>query len=187
MREQGMAEQSDEQRDVETQQAESTASEATSQGGDLNAQLATARDEAAQYKDKYLREYADKENFRKRQERMAEDRLRREKREMLERVLDVVDNLDRAMTYQETMDREGLQQTLRMLQWQLNEVLRAEGLTPVNAVGATFDPHVHEAVETIASAEHADGVVAEEVRKGYKMGDDLLRPARVKVSTGPNE
>lgn len=153
-------------------------------GEDLAAQLEAARAEAAQYKDKYLREYADKENFRKRQERLTLDRVRYEKRELLGGVLEVLDNLDRALRYEETLDREGLRQSLRMVQGQLDEIIKLEGLSPVSAVGEPFDPRVHEAVETVASAEHPEGTVVEEIRKGYKLGEETLRPARVKVSTG---
>jgi len=152
---------------------------------ELEAQLAAAKAEAAQNWDKYLRERAEMDNFRKRQERVTGDRVRREKREMLGKVLEVVDNLERALAYQDTMDRDSLQQGMRMLQWQLNELLKAEGLTPVPSVGEQFDPYVHEAIETVTSAEHPEGVVVEEVRKGYRLGDETLRPARVKVSSGP--
>jgi len=65
-------------------------------------------------------------------------------------------------------------------------LLRTEGLTPVVAVGEQFDPRVHEAVETVASPEHPEGTVVEEVRKGYMLGGEMLRPARVKVSSGAN-
>jgi molecular chaperone GrpE len=153
---------------------------------DLEAQLQAANDEAAQYKDRYLRERAEMENFRKRQERIANDRVVRYKRDLLEKVLEVMDNLDRAMRYEDSLDRESLQQGLRMVQWQLNELLRTEGLTPVVAVGEQFDPRVHEAVETVASPEHPEGTVVEEVRKGYMLGGEMLRPARVKVSSGAN-
>ncbi len=182
-----MAELSDDQQaqDQEQQQTEENTSESAPANGDLAAQLAAARAEAEQYKDKYLREYADKENFRKRQERMAADRVRREKLELLERVLDVVDNLDRALRFQEAMDRDSLQQGLRMLQWQLNELLAQQGLTPVATVGEPFNPYVHEAVEQVSSDEFPEGTVTEEVRKGYKLGDETIRPARVKVSAGP--
>lgn len=165
-------------------QSASTASDAD-RVAELEAQLAAAKAEAAQNWDKYLRERAEMDNFRKRQERTASDRVRREKREMLSKVLDVVDNLERALIYQDTMDRDALQQGMRMLQWQLNELLKVEGLTPVASVGEPFDPYVHEAIESVASAEHPEGIVVEELRKGYKLGDDTLRPARVKVSSGP--
>ena len=160
------------------------AQDATARIAELEAQLETARVEASQNWDKFLRERAEMDNFRKRQERVFADRVRRDKREMLNKVLEVVDNLDRALRYEDTLDREGLQQGLRMLQWQLNELLKNEGLTTVPTVGQPFDPYVHEAIESVASTEHPEGVVVEEVRKGYKLGDETLRPARVKVSGG---
>jgi molecular chaperone GrpE len=166
-------------------QGEASASESSSSVAQLEAELAAARAEAEQYKDKYLREYADKDNFRKRQERVAADRIRRAQLDILERVFEVVDNLDRALRYQETMDRDSLQQSLRLLQWQLNEVLSQQGLTPVATVGEAFNPYVHEAVEQVNSDEHPEGTVVEEIRKGYKLGDETIRPARVKVSAGP--
>lgn len=177
--------------DENAQQSDQAASAPTASAdadariAELEAQLAAAKTEAAQNWDKYLRERAEMDNFRKRQERVTSDRVRREKRETLSKVLEVVDNLERALTYQDTMDRDGLQQGMRMLQWQLNELLKNEGLTAVPSVGEQFDPYVHEAIETVTSAEYPEGVVAEEVRKGYKMGDETLRPARVKVSSGP--
>jgi molecular chaperone GrpE len=154
---------------------------------ELESQLAAAKAEAAQNWDKFLRERAEMENYRKRQERMAGDRLRREKREILGKLLEVVDNLERALAFQDTMDRDALQQGMRMLQWQLDELLKAEGVTAASSVGEPFDPYVHEAVESVASKDHPEGVVIEEVRKGYKLGDETLRPARVKVSAGPAE
>lgn len=165
---------------AETEQASSDARIA-----ELEAQLSAAKAEATQNWDRFLRERAEMENFRKRQERMAGDTVRREKRELLGKVLDVMDNLERALAYQDTMDRESLQQGMRMLQWQLNELLKAEGLTTVPTVGEPFDPYVHEAVETVASSDHPEGMVVEEIRRGYKLGADTLRPARVKVSSGP--
>ncbi len=165
--------------------ASTSPADADARIAELEAQLAAAKAEAGQNWDKFLRERAEMENFRKRQERVATDRVRREKREMLGKMLEVVDNLERALAFQDTMDRDALQQGMRMLQWQLDELLKAEGLTSVPSVGEQFDPYVHEAVETVNSAELPEGVVVEEVRKGYKLGDETLRPARVKVSAGP--
>jgi molecular chaperone GrpE len=166
---------------------EASPADAAGAPADWSAQLQAAREEVEQYKDKYLRERAEMENFRKRQERVTAERNERYKRDLIEKVLDVMDNLDRAMRYEDSMDRESLQQGLRMVQWQLGELLRAEGLTPVPTVGERFDPHRHEAVDKVPSAEHPEGIVIEEVRKGYMMGNDLLRPARVMVSAGSKE
>jgi molecular chaperone GrpE len=151
---------------------------------ELEAQLEKARAEAAANWDKYLRERAEMDNFRKVTARNAEVRARREKADLLNQVFDVMDNLDRAMKVDESSDRESLLQGLRLVQWQFSELLTREGITPVSTVGEVFDPHVHEAVEKIASDEHPEGTVAEEVRKGYLMGDETLRPARVRVSAG---
>ncbi len=152
--------------------------------GELEAQLEQARQEAAENWNKYLRERAEMDNFRKRQERIATDRLQREKKELFQKILGVMDNVERALAYQDTMDSQGLQQALRMVMWQMNEVMRAEGLTPVPTVGEVFDPYVHEAIEAVEGSDQPEGTIIEEVLKGYKLGDETLRPARVKVSAG---
>jgi len=151
---------------------------------ELEAQLAQARQEATDNWNKYLRERADMENFRKRQERISVDRVQRDKKALFQKILGVMDNIDRALLYQETMDRQALQQTLRMIMWQMNEVMRAEGLTPVATVGEAFNPYVHEAIEAVENTDQPEGTIVEEVLKGYKLGDETLRPARVRVSAG---
>lgn len=151
---------------------------------ELEAQLAQVRKEATENWNKYLRERADWDNFRKRQERLTADRVQQQKKALLKKVLDVMDDVERALVYQETMNKEQLQQTLRMLQWQMNEVLRAEGLNPVPTVGEAFNPYVHEAIEVVENSDQPEGTILEEMRKGYTLGEETLRPARVKVSMG---
>ncbi len=158
-----------------------------SQVAEMDTALNTSRQEAANNWDKYIRQVAEMDNFRKRQERMREDRVKHYKKDLLEKVVAVMDNLERAINYQDAMNREGLQQGLRMVQWQLNEILRTEGLTPVPTVGQRFDPHIHEAVETVEDSDQPEGMVVEEIQKGYMMGEDMLRPARVKVSANRSE
>lgn len=150
---------------------------------ELEAQLAQAKQEAGENWNKYLRERAEMDNFRKRQERLSADRVAYEKKALLHKILEVMDNVERGLVYQETMDKQALQHTLRMLLWQLSEVLRGEGLSPVPSLGEVFNPRVHDAIEAVES-EQPEGTVVEEVLKGYKMGDETLRPARVKVSSG---
>jgi molecular chaperone GrpE len=169
----------------ETEQAEEGA--AGTSTAELEAQLQAARDELAQYKDKYLRALAEAENTRKRLERAAAERAERTRRDVVGEFLDVVDNLDRAMTYKDTMDRDALAQTLTMVHNQLSDVLRRQGVMPVESVGQPFNPHLHEAIEFVASSEHPEGTVSGETRKGYTIGNDLLRPARVQVSSGPQD
>lgn len=150
----------------------------------LEAQLAQARKEASENWNKYLRQQAEWDNFRKRQERMVADRIQQQKKSLFKNILEVMDNVERALAYQDTMDKEQLQQTLRMLMWQMSEVLRSEGLTPIPTIGETFNPYVHEAVEAIENGEQPDNTILEELRKGYTLGEETLRPARVKVSVG---
>ncbi len=150
----------------------------------LEAELEKVRTEAAANWDKYLRTAADLENYRKAALRNADDRVRREKVKILNEMFEVMDNLDRALKVDESADRESLQQGLRLVQWQFSELLKKEAITPIEPVGKAFDPRLHEAVEHVASAEHPADTVVEEVRKGYLIGDETLRPARVKVSAG---
>jgi molecular chaperone GrpE len=167
-----------------TTNGEQQASLAEARIAELEAQLAQARQEASDNWNKFLRERADVENIRKRQERLIADRVQQQKKALLFKLLDVMDNVERALVYQETMSQQDLQQTLRMFQWQMNEVLRNEGLNPVSTVGETFNPYVHEAIEAVEDSDKPEGTIIEELRKGYTLGNETLRPARVKVSMG---
>jgi molecular chaperone GrpE len=151
---------------------------------ELETQLAQARQEAAANWSKYLRERADWDNFRKRQDRVLSDRIQQQKKALFTKLLDVMDNVERALQYQDTLDKGQLQQTLRMFNWQMNEVLRGEGLNPVSTIGEAFNPYLHEAVEAVENSGKPEGIILEEERKGYTLGEETLRPARVKVSTG---
>ena len=181
-----MMEESQELQEGQVNEENSTSTEATEVDriAELESQLEQARQEAAENWNKYLRERAEMENFRKRQERIAADRLQREKKALFHKILGVMDNLERAIAYQDTLDRQGLQQALRMVLWQMNEVMQAEGLTPVPTVGEAFNPYIHEAVEAVEDSDKPEGTILEEVLKGYKLGDETLRPARVNVSAG---
>src|SRR5258708_31337257 len=86
---------------------------------ELESQLELARQEALENWNKYLRERAEMENFRKRQERIAADRLQREKKALFQKILGVVDNVKRAQTYHDTMDQHRMHQALRMPLWQI--------------------------------------------------------------------
>jgi molecular chaperone GrpE len=181
-----MMEESQELQEGQVSEENSTSTE-VDRIAELESQLEQARQEAAENWNKYLRERAEMENFRKRQERMAADRLQREKKALFQKILGVMDNVERALAYQDSLDRQGLQQALRMVLWQMNEVMHAEGLTPVPTVGEAFNPYIHEAVEAVEDSDKPEGTILEEVLKGYKLGDETLRPARVKVSTGNKE
>src|SRR5258708_2020989 len=83
------------------------------------------------------------------------------KKALLHKLLGVLDNVDRALVFQDTLDRQGLQQALRMVQWQMNEVMRGEGLNPGPTVGEAFNPYVHEAIEAVEDHDKAEGTNGE--------------------------
>lgn len=167
-----------------TQATPTTADPRDARIAQLEAELTQARQEAAENWNRYLRERADLENFRKRQERVLAERVQNQKKALIHKLLGVMDNVERALAYQDTLDRQGLQQALRMFHWQMNEVMRSEGLNPVPTVGEIFNPYVHEAIEAVENSDKPEGTIVEEVLKGYTLGDETLRPARVKVSMG---
>lgn len=148
--------------------------------------LETTRAELAETKDKYLRLVAEMDNFRKQQERRANERVRHEKKKLLLRVVEVVDDLNRALQYQEVADRDTLLGALRLTFTQLNAALTQEGVTILDVEGEVFDPRLHDAVDSVRGTGLPEGHVVAEIQRGYRYGDDLLRPARVHVSTDEN-
>ena len=78
---------------------------------------------------------------------------------------------------------EGYRRGVELIHKQLLDVLTRRGVTPIDTAGAVFDPHLHQAVSSEASADHREGEIIEEFRRGYRLGERLLRPAMVKVAT----
>jgi molecular chaperone GrpE len=127
-----------------------------------------------------LRLQADMGNFRKRQTRRADEAIDTERERLLRLILPVTDNLARALSHDGQEDkslRQGVELTFR----ELMRMLRAEGVTRIEALGQPFTPELHEAVATIATNAKV-GTIVEEVEAGYKLGNKLLRPARVVVA-----
>ena len=119
---------------------------------------------------------------RQRLNRAADERAQREKNNFIAALLPVLDNLDRATEAAETgassaLISEGIRRTASSFE----NALAAAGVEPVESVGQPFDPELHEAVETVEVEPEMEGKVVAEYSRGYKIGDRLLRPARVKV------
>jgi molecular chaperone GrpE len=131
--------------------------------------------------DDFLRLQADFDNRRKRMMREAAMASDRAKRETLERLLPLLDNFDRALEHND--GSSGLQ----LLHKELLRTLESEGLEEIEAVGQRFDPHVHDAVESHPSPDVEDTMVKAVYRKGYRMGDHVLRPAMVVVAHPESE
>jgi molecular chaperone GrpE len=143
-------------------------------------ELAEARRQADRYHDLYLRAEADLDNLRKRGERLREEALARQRRELLMRFLDVADNLERALAYSDA-EPEALMAGVESTYRELGRILAREGVAAIDAMDAAFDPALHEAVSVVA-VPGIDGerVVAVE-QPGYTLDGELLRPARVIV------
>jgi molecular chaperone GrpE len=147
--------------------------------------LASALAETARLRDQLLRTAADFDNFRKRSRREADDALRRGRESILKELLPVFDNLERAGTHADAApDAKSVAEGVRMVLKQFSDTVAKLGVKRVPAVGAPFDPAVHEAIQHLESPEPAGTVIAE-VQPGYLMGDQLLRAAMVVVSKGP--
>ena len=150
--------------------------------------LEAALAEAAKNWDLYLRERAEMENFRKRTQRDKEEFRLFARKELLLEVLPVLDNLERAVSHAGENDAvQGLLEGVAMTVTQFRKVVEDFGARPINAVGAPFDPSLHQAMGQIETAEQPPGTVASEYQKGYMLHDRLLRPALVVVAKAPAE
>ncbi|MBV9960217.1 MAG: nucleotide exchange factor GrpE [Acidobacteria bacterium] len=118
---------------------------------------------------------------RQRLNRAADERARREKAEFVNALLPVIDNLYRALGAADSGSFESLLEGVRGTANGFENALVAAGVEPVRSVGAPFDPELHEAVDTIEVEPERDGLVTAEYSRGYRMGERLLRPARVQV------
>jgi molecular chaperone GrpE len=135
--------------------------------------------------DEYLRDLqrlaADFDNFRKRSAREYEALAQRAHERLVKELLPVLDDLERALDAAEEHDEEKVIEGVRLVQQALRQALEREGLAEIEADGK-FDPHVHEALLAQPAADVAQGDVLQVLQKGYRLGDRVLRPARVIVA-----
>jgi molecular chaperone GrpE len=151
---------------------------------ELRRQLEQSRQDAAEQQEKFLRVRADMENFKKRMERTYADRAHSAKKDLLQKLLGVKDNLERALHYGGSTDAggESLMEGVRLTQYQLDQMLQKEGVELIAAEGQPFDPRLEEAIQSVNDSTVDDGTVVQVVRSGYTFGDEVLRPAQVIVS-----
>ena len=133
------------------------------------------------------RRQADFENYRKRIERERGEAHNRIVADVARKLLPVVDNLARALEHERVEETESEEfrhflHGVQLISKQLNDVLESLGIQPIASIGEPFDPHIHEAVVTEPSDKYEPDTVTEELARGYRIGDRLLRPAMVKVS-----
>ena len=140
-------------------------------------------DRVAELTDRLIRLQADFENYRRRMQREKEEIAQYGTQRLIVNLLPVLDNLERALATPPNPGDERLRQGVELTARSFLEILAKEGVTPIEAVGQPFDPHLHEAVMTHEDPEQEDGIVLEEFRKGYKLGDRVIRASMVKVNT----
>ncbi|MGI8896921.1 MAG: nucleotide exchange factor GrpE [Pyrinomonadaceae bacterium] len=164
-------------------------------GGPVLAELVATRSELkrveseiADLKDRLARRQADFENYRKRVERERADTYERAVAEIAAKLLPVLDNLKRALDVEANVESTESDEFRHFLSGvdlifkQLSGVLETLGVKPITAVGARFDPHIHEAVVSESTDEYEPDTIMQEIIRGYRLGDRLIRPALVKVA-----
>ena len=146
----------------------------------LAAELEAAQNQLAGEKDKYLRLLAEYDNFRKRSARERDNIYADVKADTLVKLLPVFDNLERAL--QNPTADEAYRKGVEMTMNQFMETLKAMGVTPIEALGETFDPALHNAVMHTEDPERGEQEIVQEFQKGFKMGDRVIRFSMVQVA-----
>jgi molecular chaperone GrpE len=153
----------------------------------LELELDEAQRRAEEYLSDLRRVAADFDNYRKRVQRDAEFQATRATESLVGELLPVLDNLERALDASEHHEDAKVAEGVQLVRQQLMHLLERRGLVEIEAEpGATFDPHVHEALSQQAS-EYPEGAIAEVWQRGYRLGDRVVRAARVVVSSGSAE
>ena len=151
---------------------------------DEPSEIARLKEELQREHDMYLRALADYDNYRRRVERERSSAARSGKREIILSLLEVLDGFDRALAHMShSHGPSSVSEGVQALHRKLLSLLEAQGVTPFESVGQTFNPELHDAIGTVQSEAVETGEVAEEMQRGYRWGDDVLRPARVRVAS----
>jgi molecular chaperone GrpE len=153
-------------------------------------QIAELKQQAAkaqQYYDQLLRTTADLENYKKRAARERQEAIKFANESLLEKIIPVLDNFEMALTAANAANTsvESLQAGINMIHQQFKSAMASAGLEEIDANGKPFDPSLHEALSQQESADVPEGHVMQQLRKGYKLRERLLRPASVVVAKKP--
>ncbi len=159
-----------------------SASDQAASGPPEQDELAQTRRERDDYYDRLLRQAAEFENYRKRTERERREMAQYAAGDVLEALLPVVDDFERALQVEAGPDAAAYRTGVELIYKHLQDLLAKRGVTPIEAVGRPFDPQFHQAMTYEPSPGRAEGEVLEVVRRGYMHGGRLLRPAMVKVA-----
>jgi molecular chaperone GrpE len=140
------------------------------------------------FRDLALRSQADFENYKKRTAREKEEAIKYANSSLLERLVGIVDNFELGLAAAKEQSADSpIYSGMVLVQKQLSDLLAESGLQPIEAEGKTFDPNVHEAIAHEPSDQFPEEIVVRQTRRGYRLKDRLLRPAKVVVSSGPGK
>ena len=152
-------------------------------------ELESLREKAAraeEYHEALLRKAADLENYKKRVEREKQDLIKYGQEQLMSDLLRVLDNFERAMAAGSGSGQNaGIMEGVKLIQRQLLDILKKNGLEQINAVGTQFDPGLHEAISQVETDDYPEGTVIGEQLKGYTLNGRLLRPSAVTVAKAP--
>jgi molecular chaperone GrpE len=154
--------------------------------GDLPAAYQKLLAEKQELYDRLLRKQAELENSRKRMQREKEEFLQHANFDLIRALLPVLDGFDRAFRQRDSSIPAQFYEGLDLIHRQLLDTLGRAGLTVIESKGETFDPAIHQAVETVEDPQHRDHEIVEELQRGYRLKQRLLRPALVKVAVQPH-
>jgi molecular chaperone GrpE len=160
---------------------EATEQEKNRTTGEDSSEIERLKQELQREHEMYLRALADYDNYRRRTERERSQAARSGKRELILSLLDVLDGFDRALQHMSEAP-SSISEGVEALHRKFLSLLQAQGVTPMLTVGEVFNPEVHDAIGLVKSEDVEPGAVAEEVQRGYRWGDEVLRPARVRVA-----
>src|SRR4030088_79958 len=151
----------------------------------METKIAELESELAEAKGKYLRLAADFDNFKKRTRQEQIETIQHASTDLIARLLPALDDLHKALDHKPEGVDEAWVKGLELSVRKLEEALAAHGLEPIRAVGATFDPKLHEAIGHDESADQPEDTVTSELRRGYRIRDRVVRPALVKLARPP--
>lgn len=156
---------------------------------DPEARAQAAEQKCDEYYDRLLRASAEFDNYKKRTTREMRDVVRYANEKLFKELINVVDNLERAIASAEQDGKEDdpLLQGVRLTLNEVEKILERHNVEPIKALGEAFDPNFHQAMMQEESADHVANTVISEMQKGYKLHDRLLRPAMVVVSKAKSE
>ncbi|RFA36363.1 nucleotide exchange factor GrpE [Virgibacillus dokdonensis] len=149
---------------------------------ELQSKLKALQAEKEELYQKLLRVQAEYDNFKKRTVKEREAALKYQSQDLIQELLPALDNFERALQVEKTEATASIIDGISMVYKQIKDALASQGAEEITAVGEEFDPNVHHAVMQIEAEDKPSNIVVEELQKGYKLKDRVIRPAMVKVN-----